>query len=176
MNLLKTIKNRDMKRILEVQKEIGVLSKSSKNPFFKSQYLDLNSLLNEIKPLLESKGLILMQPIKGNEVYSMILDSETGLSLMDSYMSIPSNLTDPQKIGSCITYFRRYTLKSLLSIAETDDDANLASKPVKKKEEKKVLDAAGVAYLKDNIDQIPGALKTREMTSDQRTYLTSLIK
>ena len=48
-----------MKRILEVQKQIGSLSKNAKNPFFKSQYLDLNTLLNEVKPLLEAHGFII---------------------------------------------------------------------------------------------------------------------
>ena len=46
-----------------------------------------------------------------------------------SFLTIPQSLTDPQKIGSCITYFRRYTLKSLLAISEVDDDGNLAAKP-----------------------------------------------
>ena len=50
---------------------------------------------------------------------------------LSSGIKIPEALTDPQKLGSCITYFRRYTLKSLLAIAEGDDDANLAAKPNK---------------------------------------------
>ena len=120
-----------MKRILEVQKEIGSLSKNSKNPFFKSAYLDLNDLLNAVKPLLEKNGLVLIQPIHGIRVTSAILDAESGKNLIDSYINIPENITDPQKIGSCITYFRRYTLKSLLAIAEGDDDGNLAAKPTK---------------------------------------------
>jgi len=39
-----------MKKILAVKKEIGTLSKNSKNPFFKSAYLDLNDLLNAVEP------------------------------------------------------------------------------------------------------------------------------
>ena len=46
-----------------------------------------------------------------------------------SCMALP-DLTDPQKIGSAITYFRRYSLTSLLSLqCEVDDDGNKASKP-----------------------------------------------
>ena len=119
-----------MKRILEVQKEIGVLGKDSKNPFFKSAYLDLNKLLINVTPLLHKEGLILSQPIKDGFVYSEIINAETGNVLLSSGIKIPEALTDPQKLGSCITYFRRYTLKSLLAIAEGDDDANLASKPI----------------------------------------------
>ena len=120
-----------MKRILEVKKKIGTLSKNSKNPFFKSAYLDLNDLLNAVEPLLQEQELVLLQPIIGNRVYTQIIGTqeEETLSveenvLAESYLEIPSNITDPQKLGSCITYFRRYTLKSLLAIAEGDDDGN----------------------------------------------------
>ena len=116
-----------MKRILEVQKEIGNLSKSSKNPFFKSAYLDLNDLLNAVHPLLHEKNLMLIQPIVDNKVVSAIVD-EGGETLISSELPLP-DIKDPQKLGSCITYYRRYTLKSLLAIAEKDDDGNEASKP-----------------------------------------------
>ena len=36
-------------------------------------------------------------------------------------------IADPQKLGSCITYYRRYTLSSLLGLQAEDDDANSAS-------------------------------------------------
>jgi hypothetical protein len=116
-----------MKRILEVQKEIGNLSKSSKNPFFKSAYLDLNDLLNAVHPLLHEKNLMLIQPIVDNKVVSAIVD-EGGETLISSELPLP-DIKDPQKLGSCITYYRRYTLKSLLAIAEKDDDGQAASKP-----------------------------------------------
>jgi hypothetical protein len=120
-----------MKRLLEVQKEIGTLSKNAKNPFFKSAYLDLTDLLMHVTPLLNAKGLIVLQPLSGNSVGTQIVDSEDGNIITHSFIDIPNNITDPQKLGSCITYFRRYTLKSLLSIAEVDDDGNLAAKPVR---------------------------------------------
>jgi hypothetical protein len=125
-----------MKKILEVKKEIGNLSKNSKNPFFKSAYLDLNDLLNAVEPLLQKNGLVLLQPIIGNSVQSVIYEAESGNRVCISSMNIPENITDPQKLGSCITYFRRYTLKSLLAIAETDDDGNMAAKPKEKVEAK----------------------------------------
>ncbi len=121
-----------MKRILEVKKHIGNLSKNSKNPFFKSAYLDLTDLLNAVEPLLQEQGLVLLQPIIGNSVHTQIVDSENNEVIAESSIDLPE-LKDPQKLGSCITYFRRYTLKSLLAIAEGDDDGNLASVPNKLK-------------------------------------------
>ena len=119
-----------MKKLLEVKKKIGNLKKNSKNPFFKSAYLDLNDLLNAVEPLLHEQGLILLQPIELGVVSSVLYDAETGAEVCSSRMIIPDNINDPQRLGSCITYFRRYTLKSLLAIAETDDDGNhAAAKP-----------------------------------------------
>jgi len=129
-----------MKRILEIKKKIGSLSKQSENPFFKSSYLDLNDLLNEVEPLLWDSGLILLQPIRENKVCSIIVDAESGNPVLESEIELP-DIKDPQKLGSCITYFRRYTLKSLLAISEVDDDANLASKPEPKKKPSLVVES-----------------------------------
>lgn len=140
-----------MKRILEVQKEIGVLGKDSSNPFYKSAYLDLNKLLIHVTPLLHNNGLLLLQPIQDGKVWTQIIDAKDGTVLADSSIDLPT-IQDPQKLGSAITYFRRYTLKSLLAIAEGDDDANLASEPepVKKKRPTvKQLDSAKAKYQND---------------------------
>ena len=153
-----------MKRILEVQKEIGSLAKQSKNPFFKSAYLDLNDLLTHVTPLLNSKGLVLLQPVIGNTVTTQIIDSKDGVVLAESSINIPDNLTDPQKIGSCLTYFRRYTLKSLLSIAEGDDDGNLASKPEPTPTEKQILDAIGKATSQKDLTAIKQWVKHFDLT------------
>ena len=53
-----------MKRILEVQKEIGTLSKNAKNPFFKSAYLDLNDLLTHVTPILNKHGLEIVKTMR----------------------------------------------------------------------------------------------------------------
>ncbi len=155
-----------MKRILEVQKEIGTLSKKSTNPFFNSAYLDLNDLLNEVKPLMEKKGLLLTQPLEEDTVCTYIMDSESGNILASSRLKIPATLTDPQKIGSCITYFRRYTLKSLLAIAEEDDDGNKAAKPtpvVKQKLDDSKLEGCE----KWNDKEKEAVIKKFDLTNDQ---------
>ena len=162
-----------MKRILEVQKEIGNLSKSSKNPFFKSAYLDLNDLLNAVHPLLHDKGLILIQPIVENSVLSCIKDAEIGNTLISSSILLP-DIKDPQKLGSCITYYRRYTLKSLLAIAEKDDDGNAASKPEPKQKPTLTIDQFEKAQLLSKT-QIQTVLDKFEMSEKQRNTLEILL-
>lgn len=132
------------KKLFEAKKDIGKISKDSKNPFFKSNYLSLNGLIDAIEEVLNKNGLLLLQPIIDNKVRSMIIDSEKDGSLDSHYviseMTLP-NITDPQKLGSAITYFRRYTLESLLGLKADDDDGNLASKPTPKKLPKLIKDS-----------------------------------
>lgn len=113
------------KKLLQVKSELGKISKDATNPFFKSKYFDINGLLEHVEPLLGKYGLLLLQPILNNKVVSEIIDPETG-EKVTSEMEL-TNITDPQKRGSEITYYRRYTLTSLLGLQAEDDDANKAS-------------------------------------------------
>jgi len=112
-------------KLFNLQQEIGTISKDASNPFYKSKYFDINSLIKQLQPLLKKNRLLLMQPIEEDMVMTkiMCLDNETGVV---SGLRLPQ-LTDPQKIGSTITYYRRYTLASLLALESVDDDANIAS-------------------------------------------------
>lgn len=113
------------KKLQKIQDEIGPIKKDSTNPHFKSSYFDINSLLEKITPLIRSQNLMLLQPIAEGSVCSKIIDLETGHSEV-STIELPAE-TNPQKIGSCITYFRRYTLQSLLALEAEDDDGNKAA-------------------------------------------------
>ena len=113
-------------KLAAVKKEIGAISKDSTNPFFKSKYFDINGLLKHVEPLLDKNGLLLLQPITDGLVCSQIIDVENGEKVESSIQM--ASLSDPQKMGSMITYYRRYTLQSLLGLQAEDDDANAASK------------------------------------------------
>jgi hypothetical protein len=117
-------------KLFKLQSELGSISKDATNPFYKSKYFDINSLIGQLKPLLEKHNLLLLQPITDNQVRSIIFDLDGGS--VESSMPLPNDL-DAQKLGSAITYFRRYTLQSLLALQAIDDDGNLAIKKSKPK-------------------------------------------
>ena len=162
------------KKIAKAKLEIGAISKDSTNPFFKSKYFDINSLLMHVEPILHKNGLVVIQPIKDGSVTSIIVDVETSESIESSIKM--SEQKDPQKLGSEITYFRRYTLQSLLSLQAEDDDANKASN--KKVVSKLKLSAEGYAYLieKGSKEEISIALNEREITKEQEVNLKAKIK
>jgi hypothetical protein len=116
-----------MDKILKIQSQIGTLSKDKENPFFKSKYFDINQILAQLQPLLDEYGLTVVQPldnIEGKPALSTIVyDGEQ--EILNYTTPLPEN-DDPQKIGSAITYFRRYALQSLFMLQADDDDANSA--------------------------------------------------
>jgi len=122
-----------LKSLSLVKGEVGKLSKDTTNKFFNSKYFDVNQLLEQVEPLLQKNGLLLLQPITGGKVKSIIYHIESGENV-ESEIDLGA-ITDPQKVGSAITYYRRYTLQSLLGLQAEDDDANHASEGSKPKNE-----------------------------------------
>ena len=113
--------NKLYNKLYKVQKEIGVISKDKINPFYKSTYFDINKLIEHVTPILHKHNLLLLQPIRDGKQYSLIIDLDGGV--VESSLELPANL-DAQKIGSAVTYYRRYTLQSLLGLQAEDDDGN----------------------------------------------------
>ena len=112
---------------------VGKIPKDSKNPFFKSNYADLSTILDIINPILIECGLAIVQFPKGvHELETMVMHGESGEYISECYTMVPVK-ADPQSVGSCITYQRRYSLAAVLSLnIDNDDDGNKASRPVEK--------------------------------------------
>jgi len=111
-------------QLLDFQKKIQVIKKDSKNPHFKNTYASLTQILSEVKPVLSEFGIVLTQPILNGNVCTIL---SYGIELIESSIPLPVGL-QPQPLGSAITYFRRYTLSSLLALEIDDDDATMATK------------------------------------------------
>jgi len=115
-------------QLFALQNEIGAISKTETNPFFKSKYVDINGLLEQLKPLLEKHNLVVLQPLTQLNyklAIETIIVSSIGNGEIRSTTPLPEN-TDPQKTGAIITYFRRYALQSFFCLQSEDDDAQSA--------------------------------------------------
>lgn len=141
-------------KLFLLQQEIGTISKDATNPFYQSKYFDINSLIKQLQPLLQEHRLLLLQPIIDDMVLSQIICIDSNEAVV-SRLKLPE-INDPQKLGSAITYYRRYTLGSLLGLQSVDDDANLASQAVTKT--KKYLNAEHLS--KDRFDKAIVAYKS----------------
>ena len=117
-------------KLAKVKAVLNPIRKTETNPFLKSKYFDINSLLEQVEPILQEHGLILTQPIQQGKVTTYLIDPETGDDL-GSEIELP-NIQDPQKLGSAITYYRRYTLQSLLALQALDDDGEIVREDLEK--------------------------------------------
>ena len=113
------------------KQSMGKVIKNATNPHLKRNYADINSIIDTVEPILLDHGLLLIQPIIDEKVCTIIVDVETG-DKIDCYLTLPP-ITDAQKLGGAITYFRRYTLVSVLSLQAVDDDGHEASRAPKAK-------------------------------------------
>ncbi len=125
--------------------------KDSINPHFKSKYSDLTSVINAVNhgaefglsfsQSVEYKNILLERSqvkngatTKIQEIYRDIFVTTTVSHIIDKKIltcTVPvlinaNDKDNPQKMGSAITYAKRYGLQSLYGLA-SDDDGNLAS-------------------------------------------------
>lgn len=105
--------------------------KDSSNPFFKSKYADLASVVEAIREQLSTNGLSYVQVSHDKEesatIETLILHS-SGEWLSCGPVSVPVTKADAQGFGSAMTYARRYSLSAAFGVAPEDDDGNAAAK------------------------------------------------
>lgn len=98
--------------------------KNAVNPHFKNRYAELSVILETVKPILKKNGLAVIQGVEtdGNRVMIQTRIIHVSGEWIESELTLQAAGTDPQKIGSAITYGRRYAISAILNIAADDDD------------------------------------------------------
>lgn len=150
------------KALVVAQKATESIKKAASNPHFKSKYADLAEVVEGVVPALNNAGVAVLQPAGacGDAV------SVTTVFLHESGSSVSSTLTmrasksDPQGIGSAITYARRYALLAMSGAAPEDDDGNAASGPRERPEPKQA--EPKVPTLAERADRLEATLKNVE--------------
>ena len=131
-------------KLLQIKHDIGTVNKGATNPFFSSKYVEINSLLEAINPILNKHGVLLTQPLTTVDgkpaIQTMLIDSGSGEFIEGT--SVITEMKDAQKQGASVTYHRRYGVLSILGLGAQDDDGeSLKSKaPVRKKVATKTQD------------------------------------
>lgn len=119
--------------LLRAQTKMVDAVKDSKNPFFKSNFADLNSVREACTPSLHKEGILLSQPViqKDGKSYlrTLLIHAESGEYLGSDVELLCAKQNDPQAMGSSISYARRYGLQALVSLGAIDDDGNSSSAP-----------------------------------------------
>ena len=134
--------------------------KDSANPFFKSKYADLASVVEAIRAAFSANGLSYIQTVEPSEkdevrVETTLLHS-SGEWISCGVLSLPVSKVDAQGYGSALTYARRYSLSAAVGVAPEDDDGNAASaaKPKKTMDCTAHLFALGAAPTLDDLQAV----------------------
>ncbi len=118
------------KALSQTQGKMTAAKKDTANPFFKSKYADLSSVWEACRAPMAEHGLAVIQttnPTDGRSVELVTtLMHSSGQWMSGTLTMIPSK-QDPQGMGSCLTYMRRYALSAILGVSQDDDDANTAA-------------------------------------------------
>jgi len=88
------------------------------------RYADLAEVIGTIRGALADAGLAFSQSIENNGSVTLVTrlyHGDSGESI-ESRMPLPIEQLQPQAVGSLLSYYRRYSLTSLLGVVIDDDD------------------------------------------------------
>jgi hypothetical protein len=115
------------KALVAFGKEMPKVPKDKINPHFKSKYASLSIMIEKATPILAANKLAIVQQIDGDCMTTTLLH-ESGEYITATAAMPCANPSNPQAMGSAITYARRYAYGSILSLdIDDDDDANAAT-------------------------------------------------
>jgi len=140
--------------LCKAQGQLHAASKDAKNSHFGSTYTTLSSVIDAYRQPLADNGLSVLQAPTSEGTTHVALTTtlfhESGQWVRcvsripmkptllakwkqpkegdENYGTLLYEPIGPHEMGSAITYLRRYSLSSLLGIAQTDDDGDAAQK------------------------------------------------
>ena len=133
--------------LIKVQRQLQPATKDANNPFTKSRYATLNSVMDSCRDALLSNNIWLCQyPVPAEPGYlglvTKLTHAESG-QWQSSLAVVPLPKADPQGEGISMTYMRRYALSAMLGIVtEEDTDGEFASdKPNRLQRQKSAVNA-----------------------------------
>lgn len=120
------------KALSDFQKELQQPFKDADNPFFKSKYVPLESVVESITNVAPEHGLSFVQwalnDDNGRVGVATMLMHTSGEYIEFDPVFMQAEKQTPQGAGALITYLKRYTLSAVFGItSDKDDDANESS-------------------------------------------------
>jgi hypothetical protein len=118
--------------LAKAQGDMAMAGMHADNPFFKSKYATFSMLVKASRPSLSKNGLsVIQRVVNENDIPflgTMLLHASG--EWIESRIKIAPIKTDPQSLGSCLSYLKRYAYTALVGVIcdDEDDDAESAMK------------------------------------------------
>jgi len=163
------------KALTSFQGQMTAVKKDAVNPFYKSKYATLDTIWETVRKPLSENGLSVAQTmnlIEDKSVLETTLYHTSGEWISGIQLVNPTK-SDPQALGSAISYARRYSLSAMLGIvADEDDDANSTKEKSTTKERDTVTDGEEARdYMKSHF----GKNSTKELTKDEASAMIEFL-
>lgn len=146
------------KAMAKFQAEVKQPFKDANNPFFKSKYVPLESVVESITSIAPKHGISFVQWASNDEngrvgVSTMIMHTSGEYIEFDPvYMNADKNTA--QGAGALISYLKRYSLSAVFGItSDQDDDGNQASGNTNKSKQQPKAKPEHIKDLKEKIAQ-----------------------
>jgi hypothetical protein len=126
---------------------------------YEYKYADLPSILEAITPILSEHNLVLTQHTKIDGSLLTLVTRVTHISgdQIEGEYPVCSTSGEHQKMGSALTYSRRYGLSSLLSISVDEDVDGQGAATVNPNEQRQKTDQrTALQKANDLVDWLPG--------------------
>lgn len=150
--------------VLGVQKNVCKVKRDVDNEFTKSKYADLEGVLDLLNPYFVEHGVLVDQsPLESERGWVLVTTFK--IEAEEKSWTFPllgyDSKTPMQSFASAVTYARRYSLKGIFKLVDSDDDANSVtpsgapSKPARKSDVEKMLRAfAAINVKKGDVESI----------------------
>ena len=154
--------------------------KDSKNPHYRSTYASLEAVLDAVTIPLQRHGLILTQTLRSSagavELVTTLWHAESGQHIESAVPLNPAK-ADPQGVAAATTYYRRLAIKTLLGLAEVDDDGNEASSPPRARTEHAAPAAApSPAPMPKAVQQVVEKLGGEQVTTPASEIVAKMLR
>lgn len=159
------MENKLQTKLFTIQNLNLSFKKTKENPFFHSKYLSLEALLKGLQPILEKNKLLIYHMTTPDGVNTVLQDVDSSEKIVSCF-PLQAGL-EPQKVGSAITYAKRYNIGQIFNIiTDEDDDGNKTSykKPFVKKETENVT-----KFFKDIQPTDEEVIEWQELLESSRT-------
>lgn len=153
--------------------------KDSKNPHYRSTYASLEAVLDAVTIPLQRHGLILTQTLRSSagavELVTTLWHAESGQHIESAVPLNPAK-ADPQGVAAATTYYRRLAIKTLLGLAEVDDDGNEASAPPARAKAEHAAPAAPAPAPSKAVQQVVEKLGGEQVTTPASEVVAKMLK
>jgi hypothetical protein len=150
--------------LAKFQSQVPVVPKSEQAYGYK--YAALDTIIEHIRQPLAKNGLSFLHLVgEGGSVSCMVLH-ESGEYIQSDYITLPVDNSNPrtspiQKMGSAITYAKRYTLSAMLGLSvDEDTDAAPAKAAPKPQQTKAPVKQDTLPELKPGMDKWDKAVES----------------